>query len=345
MNNIVPHNARRLTCFGETKSTGEWARDPRCQVDYEILNGRLKNKWAPEKAIMTPHLKTNFHKKTSNKNLPNIGDKFGRLKLLKIFYDIKYGNKNAWGEFLCECGNIKNILLSSVIKQKHTQSCGCLVGTRVQLGDENPFFKHGETKSKLYNIWANYKIKYKNDFCDDWHDYLNFKIWAEQNNYQEGLRLYRLDIMKQYCASNSIFMLPGHTRERLYHIWTGMLVRCYNPKFKQYCNYGGRGIIVCNEWKNNYFLFRKWSLENNYLSSKSIDRIDNNWHYCPENCRWATSIEQVESKHNDRLVLAFNELKTILHWSKDKRCIVPLKVFKKNLLNGLSPERAMQENL
>lgn len=339
----VPHNARQLTCFSETKSTGEWAKDPRCLVDYEALNGRLKQGWGLEKAITTPYRQKNFRGQNSTKkNLPKIGDKFGKLELLELFKNNKYGNNNMWGKFKCECGNIKDVLLSSVISQKHTQSCGCYKSeiNKTHIGQLNATYKHGDINSKLYNLWSNYKFKHI--LCQEWQDYKVFKLWAENNKYQDGFRLYRLDSSQSHNPSNSIFMLAGYGRERIFHIWTGMIYRCYNFKFKQYCNYGGRGIGVCNEWKNNYLLFRKWSLENGYKNNLSIDRIDNNWHFCPENCRWATQKQQLESKYNNRLILAFSELKTILHWSRDKRCIVSIDKFKQNLLSGFSPEASMQ---
>ncbi len=86
-------------------------------------------------------------------------------------------------------------------------------------------------------------------------------------------------------------------RTRLYRIWLNMKTRCNNPRVKDYKNYGGRGIKICDEWQHSYQSFCDWATLHGYLENLTIDRINNDGNYEPSNCRWATYKEQ---RHNQR---------------------------------------------
>ena len=102
----------------------------------------------------------------------------------------------------------------------------------------------------------------------------------------------------------------GMSNERLYRIWHGMKRRCYDEKTQHYKDYGGRGITVCDEWRDNYFAFRLWAHQNGYQDNLSIDRINVDGNYEPNNCRWATWKEQNNNKR------PYSELPTRKKWGE-----------------------------
>lgn len=115
------------------------------------------------------------------------------------------------------------------------------------------------------------------------------------------------------------YKLHGGKHEHLYQIWCGMKQRCCNPNNKNYARYGGRGIIICEEWLNDYSAFRKWSMENGYEDNGelSIDRIDNNGNYEPSNCRWTNVIVQANNRRSNVLITHNGKTQTLREWSEE----------------------------
>ena len=86
---------------------------------------------------------------------------------------------------------------------------------------------------------------------------------------------------------------------RLYRIWHHMKIRCYSLKNQAYKYYGGRGIQVCDEWKNDFIPFRSWALANGYQENLTIDRINNEGNYEPNNCQWLTKSENTKKQNKE----------------------------------------------
>ncbi len=111
----------------------------------------------------------------------------------------------------------------------------------------------------------------------------------------------------------------GKTHTKLAHIYNQMKARCYYKKNPAYKNYGGRGIKICNEWldkENGFMSFYNWAINNGYKEGLTIDRIDNNSNYEPNNCRWATYYEQANNKRNNRMLTYNGETYTITQWAR-----------------------------
>lgn len=105
-------------------------------------------------------------------------------------------------------------------------------------------------------------------------------------------------------------------KEKLYSVWSNMRNRCNNPNCKDYPYYGGKGVKVCDDW-NDYRAFREWSYANGYIENTglSIDRKDVDGIYSPENCRWATKVEQMNNMSSNRLITYNGETHTIAEWA------------------------------
>ena len=104
-------------------------------------------------------------------------------------------------------------------------------------------------------------------------------------------------------------------KERLYNIWVGMRQRCRDVHAKDYPLYGGRGISVCQAWDTDYLSFRQWAYQNGYNDHLSIDRIDGNGNYCPENCRFVDTKTQNNNLRSNVRYKYNGQSKTLAEWS------------------------------
>ena len=117
------------------------------------------------------------------------------------------------------------------------------------------------------------------------------------------------------CYNKEVITKHGLDGNKLYHVLNSMKNRCYSDKSKSYVNYGARGIKVCDEWINDPREFINWSLSNGYEEGLSIDRINNDGHYEPDNCRWTNKITQANNTRTNLYINYNNETKTLSEWA------------------------------
>ena len=107
----------------------------------------------------------------------------------------------------------------------------------------------------------------------------------------------------------------GLSKHPLYFIRNRIKSACKNPNYADYKNYGGRGIKICSEWDNDFLSFYNWAMENGYKQGLTIERIDVNGDYCPENCKFITNEEQANNRTTSHYLEYHGVIMTIKDWS------------------------------
>lgn len=158
----------------------------------------------------------------------------------------------------------------------------------------------------------------------DGHDKYGHPLWLCECECGDTARVLTASILHNKTKScgcyyadtrHEVAKTHGSTYTRLYKIWAGIHRRCDNPNSKDWKYYGGKGVSVCDEWKD-YRNFEKWAIESGYSDALSIDRIDSNHDYCPENCRWADKYQQMNNTSKNHFITINGETHTIAEWSR-----------------------------
>lgn len=107
----------------------------------------------------------------------------------------------------------------------------------------------------------------------------------------------------------------GLSRTSLHSIWKGMNARCYNKNHKNYIDYGGRGITICDEWRDDFRKFYDWSIRHGYSEGLTIDRKNVDGSYCPDNCCWVTRAAQANNRRNNIKITYNGETHSLKQWA------------------------------
>lgn len=123
------------------------------------------------------------------------------------------------------------------------------------------------------------------------------------------------DIVRD-SKTGRILKTHGMSESRIYRIWIDMKRRCNDTRNRAFCRYGAKGIKVCKEWNDDFIAFYKWSMQNGYNNSLSIDRINNDMGYSPTNCRWTDRIVQSTNRSVTKFIDIDGEKYTIPQLSR-----------------------------
>ena len=254
------------------------------------------------------------------------GQKFGRLTVIEISERKK---KHLYWLCKCECGNVKSVA-GSGLKSGKIKSCGCL----------NEEFEDltGKRFGKLFV--KSFKEKRKRKSSTGYKNYWLCQCDCGNETIVESYSLKSGKIQSCGCMRIDAITKHGKRYTRLYNIWHGMKNRCLCENTTGYENYGGRGIKVCDEWME-FEPFAEWALSNGYSDELTIDRKDVNGNYCPENCRWVTTLVQGNNRRNNRYFEYDGKINTTTELARNNN--MSYSTLFNRLKKGLSIEEAINE--
>lgn len=255
--------------------------------------------------------------------------RFGRLYVTDTF---KRDNKSriVW---LCKCDCGNEVYVSSInLVKGTTSSCGCI--------RRNDLSGKRFGRLTVLRITDNHvtsggrkQIQYLCK-CDCGKE-VTVKAEHLRNGNTKSCGCFNADASRERSRTH------GLSDTRLHRIWQGMKQRCYYKNGISYKNYGGRGISICDEWKEDFNTFYDWAINNGYADNLSIDRKDVDKGYSPDNCRWATNIEQASNKRNNHIVVSRGESRTITSWSNKlsiSKYLICKELKEKGNIDALNPK-------
>lgn len=243
--------------------------------------------------------------------------KYGRLTV------IKKGNgrytrggqyKTTW-VCKCECGTVKEFE-SARLRSGHTTSCGCLKQDKMSKASRDDLT--GQKFNRLTVI----------RFLEPSERECKTRCWLCRCDCGNEVQVNASKLKTGHTRScgclvnehiGSLNKKYEYSNKRLYAVYAAMVGRCTDPNSKRYHHYGGRGIKVCDSWLNSYDEFAKWAYDNGYdplakHGECTLDRIDVNGNYEPNNCRWISNAEQQLNRRNNHLISYNGKTQTVKEW-------------------------------
>ena len=263
-----------------------------------------------------------------DKRIDLTGQRFGRLVVENFSHTDKHGH-SMWA-CLCDCGN-RIVTRSSLLLGGKTKSCGCIrlekfdiLSPGQRFGRLTVLHRAGKNK-RGRNLWM--------CSCECG------SITAVETH-----SLICGGIQSCGCLRNELatYRLTTHglRHTKLYHVWAVMVQRTESPQAQGYKNYGGRGIKVCDEWRRDFQAFYNWAMSHGYQEGLTIDRIDVNGNYCPENCRWATRKEQANNQRKTIRIEYGGQSLTITEAAEQYN--IPRSLLVERLRRGWTPQEAIE---
>jgi hypothetical protein len=245
------------------------------------------------------------------------GEKFGRVTALCYVGSNLRGSEGAYWDCVCECGTFMPAVFGGSLRRSHTRSCGCLGKDSAKTAGLNKVKSEIGNKYGRLTVVSHLGKKYSKGRSHYWGCDCACGGYTEVSghNLRSGA-VASCGCVFQYgpTATHGESRHGKITRE--YKIWQSMITRCTNPKRNNYHLYGGRGITVCDRWRNSYEAFLE-DMGRAPSKKHTLDRNDNSKGYSPDNCSWETMSRQARNRRSTRMVTYQGRTMAAIDWAEE----------------------------
>lgn len=268
------------------------------------------------------------------------GQRFGKV-IVEEYVPIK--NKPAKWKCICDCGNVV-MATTQELKNGRKRNCGC--EKELEHKKKIEYLKGRKFGKLTFLEWIPYSDRTsvnKNIICKcDCGNTVVTNDFALIHGMTKSCGCYYEEYQRNSHYANT--HRKSHTR--LYKVWSAMQQRCTNPNNASYHNYGGRGIEMCKEWLEDFQAFYDWSMANGYDENApqgqcTIDRIDNDKGYSPDNCRWVPMKKQVNNKRTTRIMEYNGAMLNMSEWSRKLK--IPYHFIQPRAKRGMNMYQIIEE--